>query len=147
MKSEEKTVAGYIASLPEIRADVISEIRDLVNKNIKSGFEETMRWGMITWEIPLSIYPNTYNKQPLYYIGLAAQKNNYSLYLMSCYVSEKEGKEFEAAYKSSGKKMDIGKSCVRFKNVTDLPLPLIIKYIKRYSVKEFIAIHDSYRRK
>ena len=147
MKSEEKTVAGYIASLPEIRADVISEIRDLVNKNIKSGFEETMRWGMITWEIPLSIYPNTYNKQPLYYIGLAAQKNNYSLYLMSCYVSEKEGKEFEAAYKSSGKKMDIGKSCVRFKNVADLPLPLIIKYIKRYSVKEFIAVHDSYWRK
>ena len=147
MKSEEKTVAGYIASLPEIRADVISEIRDLVNKHIKSGFEETMRWGMITWEIPLSLYPNTYNKQPLYYIGLAAQKNNYSLYLMSCYVSEKEGKEFEAAYKSSGKKMDIGKSCVRFKKVADLPLPLIIKYIKRYSVKEFIAVHDSYWRK
>lgn len=147
MKSGEDTVAGYIASLPENRAVVISEIRDLVNKHIKSGFEETMRWGMISWEIPLSQYPNTYNKQPLNYIGLAAQKNNYSLYLMSCYVSEKEGKEFEAAYKSSGKRMDIGKSCVRFKSVEDLPLPLITKYIKRYSAKEFIAIHDSVRRK
>lgn len=145
MRSTEKTVVGYIKSLPSERAIVISEIRALVNKHIKSGFVETMGWGGISWEIPLSRYPNTYNKQPLNYIGLAAQKNSYSLYLMSCYVSEKEGKEFEAAYTLSGKRMDVGKCCVRFRKIEDLPLPLIVKYIKRYSLKEFIEVYESSR--
>ena len=126
MQSAEKTVAGYLKSLPAERASVISEIRDLVNKNIKAGFAETMRWGMISWEIPLEKYPDTYNKQPLNYIALAAQKNNYSLYLMSCYVTSAEHDAFEKAYRASGKRIDMGKSCVRFKNIDDLPLPLIV---------------------
>lgn len=145
MQSNETTVTGYLKSLPQERSAIVSEIRELVNKNIKSGFEENMRWGMISWEIPLEKYPNTYNKQPLNYCGLAAQKNNYSLYLMSCYVSISEGKEFEEAYKQSGKRLDMGKSCIRFKRIEDLPLPLIVKYIKRYSVKDFIQVYEDSR--
>ena len=146
MQSTEKTVAGYIKSLPPERAVVIAEIRALVNKHIKSGYVENMRWGMISWEVPLEKYPVTYNKQPLNYIGLAAQKNNYSLYLMSCYATKVEGEAFEQAYEASGKKMDIGKSCVRFKEIEDLPLPIIVKYIKRYSLKEFIQVYENSRK-
>jgi Domain of unknown function (DU1801) len=146
VQSSEKTVPAYLKSLPSDRAAVISEVRALVNKNIKSGFVETMWWGMISWEIPLDKYPNTYNKQPLNYIALAAQKNNYSLYLMSCYSTREEGEAFEKAYRASGKKMDMGKSCVRFKKIEDLPIPLIVKYIKRYSLKEFIQVYEESRK-
>ena len=145
MQSNETTVIGYLKSLPPERSAIVSEIRELVNENIKSGFEENMRWGIISWEIPLEKYPNTYNKKPLNYCGLAAQKNNYSLYLMSCYVSISEGKEFEEAYKQSGKRLDMGKSCIRFKRIEDLPLPLIVKYIKKYSVKDFIQVYEDSR--
>ena len=147
MQSSEKTVAAYLKSLPPERAVVISEIRDLVNKNIKPGFVETMRWGMISWEIPLNKYPKTYNKQPLNYIALAAQKNNYSLYLMSCYATKVDGEAFEKSYRASGKRMDIGKSCVRFNKIDDLPLPLIVRYIKRYSVKQFIQVYEDSRKR
>ena len=146
MQSVETTVGAYIDSLPHERASVISEIRSLVNKNIKSGFVETMRRGMISWEIPLDTYPETYNSQPLNYISLAAQKNNYSLYLMGCHaVSVEERLAFEKSYEDSGKRMDIGKSCIRFKKIEDLPLPLIVKYIKRYSLKEFVQIYEDSR--
>ena len=146
MQSTEKTVASYIKSLPSERAVVISEIRALVNKHIKSGFIETMRWGMISWEIPLEKYPDTYNKKPLNYISRAAQKNNFSLYLMGCYaVNAEERDAFEKEYVASGKRMDIGKSCVRFRKIEDLPMPLIVKCIKRYSLKEFIQIYEDSR--
>lgn len=147
MQSAERTVAAYIKSLPPERAVVISEIRTLVNEHIKPGFIETMRWGMISWEIPLDKYPNTYNKQPLNYIALAAQKNKYSLYLMSCYATEADGEAFEKAYQASGKRMDMGKSCIRFRNIDDLPLPLIIKYIKRHSVQQFIQVYENSRKR
>lgn len=147
MQSDASTVAQYIKSLPADRAAVIKEIRKLVNANIQPGFKETMRWGMISWEIPLKTYPDTYNGQPLNYIGLAAQKNNYSLYLMSCYGTEKSRKEFETAYKKSGKRLDMGKSCVRFKNVEDLPLELVAKYIAMHSVDQFIGVYEKSRAK
>lgn len=146
MQTAKTSVKGYLKSLPPERAAVVSEIRDIVNKQIKAGFIETMRWGMICWEVPLEKYPNTYNKQPLNYIALAAQKNGYSLYLMSCYTSKAEGAAFEKAYKATGKRLDMGKACVRFKKVEDLPLSLITKYIRRYSLKEFIQVYEDSRR-
>lgn len=146
MKSPEKTVAGYIKSLPPERALVIGYMRQLVNENISSGFMENMRWGLISWEIPLDTYPDTYNGQPLNYVGLAAQKHGYSLYLMSCYVSGSGHRDFKNAYLKTGKKLDIGKSCIRFKSIDDLPLSLIAKYIRKYSVPEFIRVYEASRR-
>lgn len=145
MQSSEKSVAAYLKSLPPERAAVISQIRSLVNKHIKTGFAETMRWGMISWEIPLKRYPITYNKQPLNYIALAAQKNNYSLYLMGCYTSPATRKEFEEAYRAAGKRLDMGKSCIRFKEIEDLPIKLIKKQIKKHSVTSFIRLYESTR--
>ena len=145
MQSSAKTVAEYIKSLPPERALVIKQIRKLVNQNLPDGFKECMRWGMISWEVPLSRYPVTYNGQPLSYIALAAQKNNYSLYLMGCYSNEKDRAAFEKGFKAAGKKLDAGKSCVRFKKVDDLPLDLITKQVSRYSVDSYIELYEKSR--
>jgi len=147
MQSQEKTVSEYLKSLPAERAKVIEELRALVNKNLPKGYVECMRWGMISWEIPLEIYPDTYNGQPLSYIGLAAQKNNFSLYLMGPYSNPDDRKEFESAYEKSGKKLDMGKACLRFKGTDSLPLDLIAKSIKKYSVKKMIEQYEASRKK
>jgi hypothetical protein len=145
MKSQEMTVSGYIKSLPAERAKVVTQMRVLINKNLPKGYVEVMRWGMISWEVPLETYPDTYNGQPLNYIGLAAQKNNYSLYLMGPYSDPDGRKEFESAFIASGKRLDMGKACIRFKDVNALPLDLIGKNVKKYSVKRFTQQYESSR--
>jgi hypothetical protein len=145
MQSQEKTVAAYIKSLPEEKASIIREVRSLVNKNLPDGYKEVMRWGMISWEIPLSKYPDTYNGEPLNYVALAAQKNNFSLYLMGCYADPIAMDEFVREYKASGKPLNMGKSCVRFKKIEDLPLNLIAKNIKSCSAKKFIKLYENSR--
>jgi uncharacterized protein YdhG (YjbR/CyaY superfamily) len=145
MQSSAKTVSEYIKELPPERALVIKQIRKLVKQNLPAGYKECMRWGMISWEVPLSRYPVTYNGQPLSYIALAAQKNNYSLYLMGCYANEKDRAAFEKGFKAAGKKLDAGKSCVRFKKVEDLPLDLIAKQVSRHSVDQYIELYEKSR--
>lgn len=147
MQSEAKTVSEYLASLEPERAAVIKKLRSVIKKNLPKGFAETMRWGMISYEVPLSRYPNTYNKQPLSYIGLASQKNKFSLYLMGCYSDEKTRKAFEAEFKKSGKPMDMGKSCIRFKRLEDLPMELIEATVRATSVEQWIEIYETSRAK
>lgn len=146
MQSSETTVAGYVKSLPPERALVIKEMRSFVNKHLDTGYEETMRWGMISWEVPLKTFPKTYNNQPLSYVALASQKNYFSLYLMALYMGP-NWNDFESAFKASGMKMDMGKSCLRFKSVGDLPLPLIGRTIADYSVADFIKLYEESRAK
>lgn len=122
---------------------MIREVRKLINDNMPDGYKEVMRWGMITWEVPLSYYPHTYNGQPLSYVALASQKNKISLYLMGCYGDDAERKRFESAYRASGKKLDFGKSCVRFKSVDDLPLSVIASSIRKFNIARFIKIYES----
>jgi uncharacterized protein YdhG (YjbR/CyaY superfamily) len=145
MQSAETSVAGYIKSLPPERAKVIRKIRSLINENLPKGYVEVMRRGMISWEVPLSTFPTTYNGEPISYVALAAQKNNYSIYLMGTYSDPEGRREFEVAFKESGKKLDMGKACVRFKDDDSLPLDVIGKTIKKYSVKKLIAQYESSR--
>jgi len=140
------TVAQYLAELPPERRAVISAIRDVINKNMPPGYVESMNWGMISWEIPLSRYPVTYNGQPLSYMALAAQKNNYALYLMCVYQDAALLKKLKESFKKAGKKLDMGKSCIHFKTPNDLALGVIRDLIKRTSVDDFIAIYESGRR-
>ena len=147
MQSEAKTVSEYLASLEPEKAAVIKKLRSVIKKNLPKGFAETMRWGMISYEVPLSRYPNTYNEQPLSYIGLASQKNKFSLYLMGCYSDEKTRKAFEAEFKKSGKPMDMGKSCIRFKRLEDLPMELIEATVRATSVEQWIEIYEKSRAK
>ena len=97
-----------------------------------------MNWGMITYEVPLRVCPDTYNGQPLMYAALASQKNHMAIYLTGCYMSPEARKEFERAFAAAGKRLDAGKSCVRFKNIDDLPLDVIGKTIAEYTVDEFV---------
>jgi len=140
MRSEAKTVKEYLDSLPEERRKALSKVRSVIRKHLPKGYRESMNWGMIVYEVPLATCPDTYNGQPLMYAALASQKNHMAVYLTGCYTSEATRKKFEAAYKAAGKRLDAGKSCVRFKSVDDLPLDLIGKTIAEYEVADFVKI-------
>jgi len=139
MKSEATTVADYLAELPPERRQTIEKVREIILKNLPDGYEEVMNWGMITYQVPLEVYPDTYNKKPLMYAALANQKNHMAVYLTGIYLDEKLNQEFEDSYKKTGKRYDVGKSCVRFRNLDDLPLPLIGESIKEMEMDEFVT--------
>ena len=146
-RSSATTVEQYLAELPEERRAVIAQVRDVVRKNLPKGYEETMNWGAITWEIPLSRYPKTYNGQPLAFVSLAAQKNYYALYLMCLYDGTDRAKQFAEDFRKAGKKLDMGKSCVRFKRLEDLHLPAIATVIAGTPPEKYIALYEKSRAK
>jgi hypothetical protein len=139
MRSEAKTVEEYLQSLPENRKEAISIVRDIINQNLPKGYEEVMNWGMISYQVPLEVYPDTYNKQPLMYAALASQKNHMAVYLTGIYMSEGSRQKFETSYKATGKRFNAGKSCVRFKKLDDLPLSLIGKTISSTELNDFVS--------
>ncbi|MEX1018414.1 MAG: DUF1801 domain-containing protein [Litorilinea sp.] len=141
------TVDEYLAELPEDRRAVVSRVRDLVLRNLPAGYVESMNWGMITYEIPLSRYPETYNGQPLGYVALAAQKRHYALYLMGVYADSEQEATLRAAFDAAGKKMDMGKSCLRFKKLDDLPLDALGAVIGAVTPDEYIAHYEASRKK
>jgi hypothetical protein len=135
------TVAAYLASLtPEKRA-VIEEARAFVRKHIAEGYAEFMNWGVINWGIPLEEFPDTYNKQPLCYVGLGAQKNYNALYLMGAYDGSNGAKLLAAAFEKAGKRLDMGKCCLRFKELDDLELGSVAKLIAMSKPKDYIAYY------
>ncbi|MEA2001314.1 MAG: DUF1801 domain-containing protein [Actinomycetota bacterium] len=146
MKSKADTVAQYLSDLPDGRLEAIEAARDVILENLPDGFEEAMNWGMIAYQVPLSRYPDTYNKQPLMLAALASQKNHMAVYLTGVYADEDSRTRFTAAYKATGKRMDMGKSCVRFKKIDDLPLELIGEAIAAHSVADFIELTERARR-
>ena len=147
MRSEATTVQQYLAELPADRRRAIERVRQVILDNLRPGFEEAMNWGMISYQVPLERYPDTYNKQPLMYAALAAQKNHMAVYLSGIYSSDKARRDFEAAYKATGKRFDVGKSCVRFKKLDDLPLDLIGQTIASMDVEDLIAVTEKARSK
>lgn len=143
--STAKTVEKYLNELEPDRRAIISTVRDMIKDNIPEGFEETMNWGMICYEVPLETYPNTYNKKPLMNIALAAQKNYNSLYLMSIYAYEELLEELLQSFADAGLKPNMGKSCIRFKKLDAIPLDKIADLISRVSLDEFIAYYEKYK--
>lgn len=146
VKSAAATPEAYLANLPPERRVVIAAVRQVVLANLPPGYRESMNWGMISYEVPLERFPTTYNKQPLMYAALAAQKNYCSLYLNSVYQAGIDGLNDQSAeaqlqeeFALAGKKLNMGKSCLRFKKAEDLPLEAIGRVIARTSVEEFVA--------
>jgi len=144
-KSEATTVAEYLDELPAERRAVVSAVRDAVRRSLPAGYEEAMRWGMISYEVPLARYPVTYNKQPLAYVALAAQKSFYALYLMGAYQDSAQERELREAYARAGKKLDFGKSCLRFKRLDDLELPVVERLVASTTPDELIARYEASR--
>jgi uncharacterized protein YdhG (YjbR/CyaY superfamily) len=139
MRSDTETVEQYLAELPPDRRAMVETVRQVILANLPPGYEEAMNWGMICYQVPLATYPDTYNGQPLMYAALAAQKNHTAVYLTAIYMDDASREWFETAYRASGKRYNVGKSCVRFRKLDDLPLPLIGQSIATFSVDEFIS--------
>jgi len=138
MKSDATNIQEYLAEMPPERKEAIEKVRQTILENLPDGYEETLNWGMITYQVPLEIYPDTYNKKPLMYAALANQKNHMAVYLTGIYMDEKLSQEFEESYKKTGKRYDVGKSCVRFRKLEDLPLEVIADSIRAIEMDEFI---------
>ena len=142
VSSKAATVADYLAELDPERRGAIAAVRDVVNAALPAGYVETMGWGMICWGIPLTDYPDTYNGQPLGYAALAAQKNSNSLYLNGVYASAERAGRFKSEWALSGKKLDMGKSCIRFKRAEDLALDVVRDEVAATTPAEFIALYE-----
>jgi uncharacterized protein YdhG (YjbR/CyaY superfamily) len=147
VKSDAATGEEYLASLPEDRREAIAAVRAVVLEHLPDGYEECMSFGMIAWVVPLSRYPDTYNQQPLALASLASQKRHMALDLNNVYSDEPTRDWFLSAYESSGKRLDMGKSCVRFKRLDDLPLDVVGQAIARTSVDDFLASYEAARTK
>ena len=145
VQSAATTVAGYLAELPKERGEVLSAVRKVIRKHLPRGYREAMGWGMITYTNPLEQYPETYNGQPLCYAALAAQKNHFALYLMCVFGDSGEAKKLRDGFRKAGKKLDMGKSCVRFHGLDDLPLDVIGEAIASTPPEAFIARHEAVR--
>ena len=145
MKSAAATVEEYLESLPDDRREDVAAVRDVIVANLPPGFEEGMQFGMISYHVPLTRYPHSYNGQPLGIVALASQKNYMALYLMGVYGDEAQARWFKERWQSTGKRLDMGKSCVRFKRVDDVPLDLVGETVARTSVDDFIAGYEASR--
>jgi len=146
MQSKATTVDTYIAELPEDRQKAVKELRKVIKKNLPKGFKEGMGYGMMGWSVPHSIYPAGYHcnpKDPLPFMGLASQKNSINFYHMGIYADPKLLKWFQDAHaKASPKKLDMGKSCVRYKKAEDIPYKLIGELAAKITVDEWIAQYE-----
>jgi len=138
MQSDAKSIDQYVNKLPTERQESLKKVRKVILDHLPEGYEEVMNWGMITYQVPLEVYLDTYNKKPLMYAALASQKNHMAVYLSAIYTDEQKREEFEEEYRATGKRFDVGKSCVRFRELEDLPLDLIGKAIASIEMLDFI---------
>ena len=145
MKSSAKTPDAYVKSLPADRREAISAVRKVILKNLPKGYEEIVDFGMLAYVVPLKRFPNTYNGHPAMIAALASQKQYMSVYLMGVYGSGAVAKSFAAAFKKAGKKLDKGKSCVRFKSLDDLVLDALGDVIAAVPVEQYLKIYEQSR--
>jgi hypothetical protein len=145
MATKTSTLKQYLANLAPDRRKTIQALREVINKNIDKKFEEGMQYGMPSWYLPHSIYPAGYHckpSEPLPFAGIASQKNHIGLHLFCVYADETESKRFQEEWLATGKKLDMGKSCVRVKKLEDVPLPVIGRVFKRMTAKKFVAAYE-----
>ena len=153
MKSQAATVEEYLAGLPADRREALQAVREVILKSLDKDYEEGIQYGMIGYYVPHRVFPAGYHcdpKQPLPFAGLASQKNYMSLYLMGLYCGCADGESdnehsrwFREAWAKTGKKLDMGKACVRFKKLDDLPLQVIGQAIRRLPAKAFIRLYEA----
>ncbi|MFN8010495.1 MAG: DUF1801 domain-containing protein [Holophagaceae bacterium] len=142
MQSPAPTVDAYLAALPDERRKALQAVRAVILANLDPDYEEGMQYGMIGYYVPHRVHPAGYHcdpKQPLPFAGLGAQKHHLALYLMCVYGDEGLRTWFEAAWKASGKKLDMGKSCVRFRGLEDVPLEVVGEAIRKVPAKTYVA--------
>ena len=142
-----ESVEDYLAALPADRGAALSELRELIRLNLPDGYVESINWGMIAYEVPLELSGKTYNNKPLMYAALASQKNHMGLYLCGLYCLPEGKEKFRAAFAASGKKLDMGQACIRFRKIDDLDLPAIALSIASVTPQQLIAASNAAPRK
>ncbi|MFG0274169.1 MAG: DUF1801 domain-containing protein [Phycisphaerales bacterium] len=145
MQSKAATVEAYLDSLPPDRREVIERVRAVINDNLPAGYAEGMQYGMIGWFVPHGVYPKGYHcdpKQPLPFVSLASQKNHMAVYLCTVYMTPEEQAWFERAWKAAGKRLDMGKSCVRFKSLDGVALEVLGEAVARWPAPKFVAAYE-----
>jgi len=148
MQSTAPTVEGYLKSLPPDRREAITAVRKVILANLPEGFEEGMSYGMIGYVVPHRLYPRGYHcdpKLPLPFVNLGSQKNHMALYMMHVYGDAETEKWFRQAWEATGKKLDMGKACVRFRRLEDVPLDVIGQVIARTTVARYVARFEAMR--
>jgi hypothetical protein len=142
VQSAATSVPEYLASLSGERRDIVTAVRHVILDHLPEGFDETMQYGMISYVVPLERFRATYNGQPLAVVSLASQRRYLSLYLMGVYGDDGHRAWLEERWAAAGKKLDMGKSCLRFRRLEDLDLGIIGEAIERTSVDDLIAAHE-----
>jgi Domain of unknown function (DU1801) len=142
MRSDAADVDSYLAELPDDRRDALGTVRQVVLANLPAGYEEVMQYGMISYVVPLERFPETYNGQPLAVASLANQKRHMALYLIGVYGDEGNQAWLKERWAATGKKLDMGKSCLRVRRPDDLALHIVAEAIARTSVDDLIAQHE-----
>jgi uncharacterized protein YdhG (YjbR/CyaY superfamily) len=135
-------VGAYLKELPEEKREVLAKVRGVILENLPEGYRETMSWGMISYEVPLDRYPDTYNGRPLMYMAVAAQKNHFAVYTTGVYMDPAGAEWVRSEFERAGKKLDMGKSCIRFRKLKNLPLEVIGKIAGGHTVDEFIEAYE-----
>jgi hypothetical protein len=146
MATRATSVQEYLAHLPADRRKAHETLRKVIRRNLGRGFQETLQYGMIGYSVPHALYPAGYHcdpAQPLPFASIASQKNHLALYLFCIYCDPQEQARFVQDWKRAGHKLDMGKSCVRFKRIEDVPLDVVGAAIGRMSVEGFIAAYES----
>ena len=147
MISKATTIPEYLAAIPEERAVIIEKLRNVITKNLPKGFEEGIQYGMIGYFVPHKMYPNGYHCnpiEPLPFMSIASQKNSINIYHMGLYANKELYDWFVTEYsKQFSRKLDIGKSCIRFKKETDIPFDILEKLMQKIPVEEWISTYES----
>jgi hypothetical protein len=141
------TVKQWLGSVPAERKEAINAVRDAVNRHLPPGYEETVDWGMLAWVVPLTTLPDTHNGHPQMIAALGAHRKLMTIYLTSVFGDPKLRKEFQSAYKQTGKKLNMGGCCVHFKQLDDLPLDVVGDMIGRVPVEQYVASYVKSRTK
>lgn len=139
MHSDAADVLEYLSGLPEDRRQGLEAVRAVILDRLPSGYQEVMNWGMITYEVSLSVYPDTYNGKPLMLAGLASQKRHMAVYLSCLYSFEDLNERIVGEWRARGTRLDMGKSCIRFKKLEHLELDLIGEAIGAVSMEDYVA--------
>lgn len=146
MQSKATTVQAYLSALPDDRRKALEALRKVIRANLPRGYQETIQYGMIGYSVPHSVYPAGYHcdpKQPLPFASIASQKNHLAIYLFCIYCDPKEQARFVTSWKKAGHKLDMGKGCVRFKRLEDVPLDVVGDAISRIPVDAFVAAYEA----
>jgi hypothetical protein len=146
-RSGATTVAAYLAAQPPERRSELQKVRRVIRKHLPRGYRETLNWGAITYEVPLSRYATTYNGQPLCYAALAAPKSHLALHLMAAYGNAVLRQRLEDGFRLAGKRLDMGKACIRFRTADDLPLDVIGEIVASTPVEKYVAVAEAARQR